>query len=493
MAGKIVDIFLVYQFIRRLVTPFTEWEAYKLGIIDADGNVLKPRDSLNTTEKQAWGYFDVLVANLKKLLGKIPAGKSAIASYAAAILLLKEQNQVRWELVLNNNLLIGEFRNQLRLVEEEGMPKPVEKFLAENRILSPKERKDMLQQHVKDEYKKFYKAKAKKDARKEMDDELGEKIPDYNRRRYLRDKMAKEGDRWDESAKPMISINPRFNKWDDDRMPPGDNRGKVGFMKRLHRKRWPKDTVADQGIIAAKRDRMESVDDYPNKWWERDDPKARKAEREAKRIATWKRNRQGADVRAEKEKVRNMRPLERADYEAQKKKKVEEKYLRLQSSYRAYFDECGAAAMAGPPANNVGAGHIAGADENPPVRKRPRIMRRKRKINESGLGPRGKVSSPFAGGVKSKAITRKHKPLVWENMLGTVYAANPAGISDYFDYDWDKARAYAELDKYTDLRIARNPGQYNYLPNDKDSYHHPRKGQFVLWGIPKAKINEWID
>ena len=30
----VVDLFLVYQFVRRLATPFEKWEAYKEGIID---------------------------------------------------------------------------------------------------------------------------------------------------------------------------------------------------------------------------------------------------------------------------------------------------------------------------------------------------------------------------------------------------------------------------------------------------------------------------
>lgn len=90
----IVDLFLVYQFIKRLATPFTEWEAYKLGIIDEDGNQLKKRKELRTVkERDAWGKFDVMIAKLKKLLAKVPGGKSRLASYAAALWLIKEHNQ----------------------------------------------------------------------------------------------------------------------------------------------------------------------------------------------------------------------------------------------------------------------------------------------------------------------------------------------------------------------------------------------------------------
>lgn len=93
--ASVVDLFLVYQFIVRLITPFNEWDAYKLGIIDQNGKVLRKRTSLSTPEeKKAWGYFDILAANLKKLLAKFPGGDSKLVSYAAAGLLLKEQKKL---------------------------------------------------------------------------------------------------------------------------------------------------------------------------------------------------------------------------------------------------------------------------------------------------------------------------------------------------------------------------------------------------------------
>lgn len=87
----VVDLFLVYQFIRRLATPFENWDAYKLGIIDKDGKVLKKRKTLKTKkEEQAWGLYDIMLANIKKLLAKVPGGSTKLASYAAALFLIKE-------------------------------------------------------------------------------------------------------------------------------------------------------------------------------------------------------------------------------------------------------------------------------------------------------------------------------------------------------------------------------------------------------------------
>lgn len=88
-----LDLFLIYQFIRRLATPFDEWEAYKLGIIDERGNILRSRKDLRLqSERKAFGTYDVMILNLKKLLEKIPGGKSRLASYAAALFLIREWN-----------------------------------------------------------------------------------------------------------------------------------------------------------------------------------------------------------------------------------------------------------------------------------------------------------------------------------------------------------------------------------------------------------------
>jgi hypothetical protein len=90
--ARIIDLYLVYQFIARLITPFDQWDAFRLGIIDKDGKVKKKRATLTSDEeKKAWGHFDILAANVKKLINKLPGGDSKLVSYAAAGLLLKEQ------------------------------------------------------------------------------------------------------------------------------------------------------------------------------------------------------------------------------------------------------------------------------------------------------------------------------------------------------------------------------------------------------------------
>ena len=93
MAG-VIDLYLAYRFLKNLVQPFEQWEAYKTGVIDKNGAILIPKNKRTQQQINSLGYFDVIGMNLKKLLGKLPGGQSAIASYAAALLLLKEYNKV---------------------------------------------------------------------------------------------------------------------------------------------------------------------------------------------------------------------------------------------------------------------------------------------------------------------------------------------------------------------------------------------------------------
>lgn len=91
----IVDLFLVFQFIKRLSTPFAEWKAYKLGIIDESGKQLIKRSKFTTREqKDSFGIFDIMIMKLKRLLEKVPGGKSRIGSYAAALYLIKEHDEI---------------------------------------------------------------------------------------------------------------------------------------------------------------------------------------------------------------------------------------------------------------------------------------------------------------------------------------------------------------------------------------------------------------
>ena len=86
------DLVYTFRFLKLLITSFDDTEAYKLGLIDEKGKrVKKPETS---DERAAYTPFHRLVFNIKKLIAKAPGGSTKIASYAAALYLLKEKYNV---------------------------------------------------------------------------------------------------------------------------------------------------------------------------------------------------------------------------------------------------------------------------------------------------------------------------------------------------------------------------------------------------------------
>ena len=87
--GRAIDLFVTYRFIKLLVTPFNKTDAYKNGVIDADGNRLDKE--LNTIEgKNSYTILHKLVFNIKKIFGKVPGLRTKLGTYAAALFLLKD-------------------------------------------------------------------------------------------------------------------------------------------------------------------------------------------------------------------------------------------------------------------------------------------------------------------------------------------------------------------------------------------------------------------
>jgi len=93
--SRAVDLFVTYRFLKLLVTPWKKQEAYKQGIIDANGKTLiKSRDFTKDDQRQAFTLLHRLVFNCKRILSKIPFIKSQLGTYAAALFLLKEHYKI---------------------------------------------------------------------------------------------------------------------------------------------------------------------------------------------------------------------------------------------------------------------------------------------------------------------------------------------------------------------------------------------------------------
>jgi hypothetical protein len=87
--GRAIDLFVTYRFIKLLTTPFEKTDAFKLGIIDKDGNRL-PKKLYKIDERNAYTVLHKLVFNIKKLFQKVPGLRTKVGTYAAALFLLKD-------------------------------------------------------------------------------------------------------------------------------------------------------------------------------------------------------------------------------------------------------------------------------------------------------------------------------------------------------------------------------------------------------------------
>ena len=99
--GRAIDLFVTYRFLKLLTTPFDKQDAYKLGIIDKDGNrkigkpipgikVSKPDPLTTSEEKAAYTILHKLIFNIKKIFQKVPGLNTKVGTYAAALFLLKD-------------------------------------------------------------------------------------------------------------------------------------------------------------------------------------------------------------------------------------------------------------------------------------------------------------------------------------------------------------------------------------------------------------------
>jgi hypothetical protein len=92
------DLVYTFRFLRLLTTSFEDTQAFKHGIIDKDGKRNK-EFTLNTVDSrdkysEYYTPFHRLVFNIKRIMAKAPGGGSKLASYAAALYLLKEKYNI---------------------------------------------------------------------------------------------------------------------------------------------------------------------------------------------------------------------------------------------------------------------------------------------------------------------------------------------------------------------------------------------------------------
>ena len=130
MVGRVIDSLIVFRILKMLTTDFKKTPAYKFGFIDSNGNRIKflpnpdnknqllPNEPKTKEEKNSLTPLHRLVFNLKKLIRMVPFGKTAFASYAVALALLKEETNLDSE---QTDQLYEDF---YRLLKEEEVFEP---------------------------------------------------------------------------------------------------------------------------------------------------------------------------------------------------------------------------------------------------------------------------------------------------------------------------------------------------------------------------------
>ena len=124
MANRAVDLVITYRVIKLLVTPFNKQEAFKYGIIDKDGKVLRKYRTLKTTaEKKSYTILHRFVFNLKRILARVGLG-GRLGSFAVALGLLirEDKNYLPYKNLIESAVItyLKETNQYEQILTEEG-------------------------------------------------------------------------------------------------------------------------------------------------------------------------------------------------------------------------------------------------------------------------------------------------------------------------------------------------------------------------------------
>ena len=124
MANRAVDLVITYRVIKLLVTPFEKQEAFKFGIIDKDGKVLKNYRTLKTTkEKQSYTILHRFVFNLKRILARVGlGGKLGAFAVALGLLIREDKNYLPYKNLIESAVItyLKETNQYEQLLTEQG-------------------------------------------------------------------------------------------------------------------------------------------------------------------------------------------------------------------------------------------------------------------------------------------------------------------------------------------------------------------------------------
>ena len=124
MASRGVDLLITYRIMKLLVTPFDKQEAFKYGIIDNKGKVLRKFSTItDSKEKRSYTILHRFVFNLKRILQKVGLG-GRLGTFAVALAtLIRENKEFEQHQKLIESTVVKYLKEQdlySELLQEEG-------------------------------------------------------------------------------------------------------------------------------------------------------------------------------------------------------------------------------------------------------------------------------------------------------------------------------------------------------------------------------------
>ena len=120
----LIDVFVAYQLVKFLTLDYTEFDAYKEGVIDEKGNILvKNKANRTPKQKKSFTKLHVVAFNLRKILEKVPVVKSKLGRFASALFLLKEEYEKSEGRTLDIERFLSDIDYEVELSESEQVDK----------------------------------------------------------------------------------------------------------------------------------------------------------------------------------------------------------------------------------------------------------------------------------------------------------------------------------------------------------------------------------
>jgi len=138
--SRFVDSIIAYRILRMLVTPFDQTDAFRLGIVDSKGKELKKMSNLNSVdEKDAYSILHRMIFRIKRIIEKVPTENKKLASFAAALALIKEHYNsktepidLEWQFMnLNESNILDEDKKQTEQFFNKSLMLPFKLFIEE--------------------------------------------------------------------------------------------------------------------------------------------------------------------------------------------------------------------------------------------------------------------------------------------------------------------------------------------------------------------------